>query len=255
MKVLEVRQLTVNYEKIPVLWDIEFDIPLGGHLVAIIGPNGAGKSTLLKALLGIVKPASGSVRFFEQSFEAASKKIAYIPQRGEIDWDFPITAYEVVLMGGIAQSKRFGWQNKASKEKARCMLQKVGMLSYADRQIARLSGGQQQRLFIARALMQDADLYLMDEPFVGVDAATEHDILGLFHELTAQGKTLVVVHHDLATVEKYFDWVVILNTCLVAAGAVETTFTPETLMKAYGRNTSLLNEAIRRGQQRQAGIP
>jgi len=253
--VLEVKQLTVNYEKAPVLWDIDFEIPLGGHLVAIIGPNGAGKSTLLKALLGIVKPASGTVRFFGEAFETATRKIAYIPQRGDIDWDFPITAYEVVLMGGVDRNKWFGWPSRANREKARCMLQKVGMLSYADRQIARLSGGQQQRLFIARALMQEADLYLMDEPFVGVDAATEQDILSIFHELVSLGKTLIVVHHDLVTVERCFDWVVVLNTCLVAAGPVSTIFTPETLMRAYGRTSSLLNEAIRKGQQKQAGIP
>jgi manganese/zinc/iron transport system ATP- binding protein len=245
-EILKVSQLTVNYEKAPVLWDIEFTIPSGGHLVAIIGPNGAGKSTLLKALLGLVKRTSGLVNFFD-------REIAYMPQRGEIDWDFPITAYEVVLMGALRKGF-LGFSTRAARKKAREVLEKVGMSKFAERPIACLSGGQQQRLFIARALMQEADVYLMDEPFAGIDAATESDLLGLFHELKSQGKTLIIVHHDLATVEKYFDWVVVLNSCLIACGPMATTFSPEILMKAYGKNPTLLNEAVRRNLQQQTGI-
>ncbi len=254
MNTIEVSQLTVHYEKTPVLWDVSFSIPSGGHLVAIVGPNGAGKSSLLKALLGIIEPVSGDVQFFGTSFARASKKIAYIPQRGEIDWDFPITAFEVVLMGGLADRRRLGFSTKQERQKARGLLDKLGMLPFADRQIARLSGGQQQRLFIARALMQEADLYLMDEPFVGVDAATQQEILDLFHELKKEGKTLLVVHHDLATVEKYFDWVIVLNTCLIGCGPMVATFTPEILMRAYGRSPTLLNEAVKRNLDQRAGV-
>lgn len=252
-EILKVSQLTVNYEKVPVLWDIEFVIPSGGLLIAIIGPNGAGKSTLLKALLGLVKRASGFVHFFGLPFEKAAKRIAYIPQRSEIDWDFPITAYEVVLMGALRKGM-FGFSTKESRKKARECLEKVGMSKFADQPIGCLSGGQQQRLFLARALMQEADLYLMDEPFAGIDAKAEAEMLKLFHELKAEGKTLLIVHHDLATVEKTFDWAIVLNSCLVACGPMASTFTPEILMKAYGREPALLHEAVRRNLQKQTGI-
>lgn len=252
--VLEVEHLSVNYEKNSVLWDVNFAIPEGGHLVAIVGPNGAGKSTLLKSLLGIVKPTVGTIRFFGKSFDQMSRKIAYIPQRGEVDWEFPITAYEVVLMGAIGKSHFCGWPTQASRRRAYAMLEKVGMQAFAHRQIAELSGGQQQRLFIARALMQEADLYLLDEPFVGVDSTTEQEIFNLFRELKALGKTLVIIHHDLLTVETCFDWVVILNICLVAAGPTASTLTPSILAKAYGKNATLLDEALKRGQQQKTGI-
>jgi manganese/zinc/iron transport system ATP- binding protein len=251
---IEVEQLTIHYEKMPVLWDVTFAIPDGGHLAAILGPNGAGKSSLLKALLGIVSPISGKVKFYGASFASSSRRIAYIPQREEIDWDFPITAYEVVLMGALAERRILGFSTKQDRQKARAMLEKVGMSSFAHRQIAKLSGGQQQRLFIARALMQNADIYLMDEPFAGVDATTQQEILDLFHGLKKEGKTLLVVHHDLATVEKHFDWVVILNTCLIGCGPVATTFTTETLTRAYGKSPTLLNEAVKRNLHQQAGI-
>lgn len=257
MSILEVHHLTVNYEKAAALWDITFDIPDPrdgkGHLVGIIGPNGAGKSTFLKALLGIVQKRSGMIRFFGGKEPNPQKKIAYIPQKGEIDWDFPITAYEVVLMGALPKAFFFGWPSKKSRIMAYEMLDKVGMKNFASRQISQLSGGQQQRLFIARALMQEADLYLMDEPFAGVDATTEREIFTLFHELQEKGKTLLIVHHDLSTVDKYFDWVIILNICLVAAGPREGTFTQEILSKAYGKNAALLDEAIQRGQRQKMG--
>ena len=251
---VEVEQLTVHYEKTPVLWDVTFAIPDGGHLAAIIGPNGAGKSSLLKALLGIVRPISGKVNFYGAPFASSSRRIAYIPQKEEIDWNFPITAYEVVLMGALAERRILGFSTKQDRQKARAMLEKVGMSAFANRQISKLSGGQQQRLFIARALMQNADIYLMDEPFAGVDAATQQEILDLFSLLKKEGKTLLVVHHDLATVEKYFDWVVILNTCLIGYGPVATAFTTETLVRAYGRSPTLLSEAVKRNLDQQAGI-
>jgi manganese/zinc/iron transport system ATP- binding protein len=252
-ELIKVSHLTVNYEKVPVLWDIEFSIPTGGHLVAIIGPNGAGKSTLLKALMGFVKKTSGLVQFFGEPFEKAYQKVAYMPQRGEIDWDFPITAYEVVLMGALRKAP-LGFASKASRIKAKEALEKVGMLKFEKKPIGCLSGGQQQRLFIARALMQEADVYLMDEPFAGIDAATEAELFTLFHELKSQGKTLIIVHHDLATVEKYFDWAIILNSCLIACGPIASTFSSEILMKAYGRNPTLFNEALRRNLQKQTGL-
>ncbi len=241
---IDVRQFTVNYGKAPVLWDLHFQIPTGGHMVAVIGPNGAGKSTLLKSMLGLIRPITGQVLFFGLPFSKGRKRVAYIPQRGEIDWNFPITALEVVLMGCYGRLKGC-WISKKEKERARSVLQKVGMLAFADRQIGQLSGGQQQRIFIARALMQDADLYCMDEPFAGVDAATEQEIFELLMGLKQDGKTLLIVHHDLATVERYFDWTLVLNTCLVGCGPLQEVFHAETIMRAYGRMPTLLHEAAR----------
>lgn len=251
---IEVSHLTVNYQKAPVLWDINFQIPSTGHMVAVIGPNGAGKSTLLKVLLGLVSPTSGIVRILGGSFEEVRKRIAYIPQRGDVDWDFPITVCDVVLMGCYGRLPLFRWPSKRDRERAMVMLQKVGMLSYAHRQISQLSGGQQQRVFLARALMQDADIYFMDEPFAGIDAVSEQEIFLLLKELQKDKKTLVVVHHDLATVERYFDWAVVLNTCLIASGPTSEVFLAETILRAYGANYSLLNEAARL-KLYQAGLP
>jgi manganese/zinc/iron transport system ATP- binding protein len=244
-EVVKVSQLTVTYEKAPVLWDVNFSIPAGGHLVAIIGPNGAGKSTLLKALLGLVQPNTGLVEFFGQ-------KIAYMPQRGEIDWEFPITAYEVVLMGGLREGF-LGFPTSRVHKQAKQVLDRIGMTKFAQKPISSLSGGQQQRLFIGRALMQDADIYLMDEPFAGIDATTEGDLMAMFRILRDHGKTLIIVHHDLGTIKAYFDWIIVLNSCLIAAGPVSTLFNPEILLKAYGRTPNLFNNAVRHNWERQTG--
>ncbi len=251
--VLHVSQLTVNYDKTPVLWDVSFDIP-AGKLVGIIGPNGAGKSTLLKSLLSMTKPLSGTVEFFGQPFRKVREKVAYVPQRSSVDWDFPITAFDVVLMGRYGKLGYFKWASQADKQAAFHALEMVGMLPFAQRQISQLSGGQQQRLFIARALLQDAEMYLMDEPFAGVDVATEQAIIALMDQLKSKGKTLFVVHHDLGTVDTYFDWVIMLNTCLIASGPVSEVFHAESVMRTYGRGTNLLDEAVKLKQHKTTGL-
>jgi len=224
--------LTVAYDKKPVLWDIDFKIP-SGVLMAIVGPNGAGKSTLIKTMLNMIKPVTGDTRFWGKTYESQRKKVGYVPQRGSVDWDFPTNVLDVVTMGTYGE---LGWIKRAGKEeKQRAIeaLEKVDMLSFADRQISQLSGGQQQRVFLARALVQNADIYFMDEPFQGVDAKTEKAIINILRELRNMGKTVVVVHHDLQTVEEYFDWVTLLNKVIIDIGPVEEVFTEENLMKAY----------------------
>jgi len=250
---LEVSQLSVNYDKTPVLWDITFSIPKGS-LVGIIGPNGAGKSTLIKAALGLVKPLYGSVSFFGKTLKEMRNKIGYVPQRETVDWDFPITVMELVLMGRYGQLGLFKWPKKTDREKARHYLELVGMYGYKDRQISELSGGQQQRVFLARALLQEADLYFMDEPFAGIDASTEKVIIDLLHSLKNAGKTVLVVHHDLSSVENYFTWVIMLNMRLVAAGSVSSVFTPEMLHRTMLRHPELLDEAERLAQSKTSGI-
>lgn len=239
---LAVRDLNVAYQTKVVVWDADFDAP-AGKLVAIVGPNGAGKSTLLKAALGLLPIASGSVRFFGLPYRQARHRVAYVPQRESVDWDFPVNAVEVVAMGLY---RKLGWCRPVSRkerEQSRVALAKVGLADYAARQISQLSGGQQQRVFLARALVQDADLYLMDEPFASVDAATERAIVEVLRELRSRGKTVVCVHHDLATVPEYFDHVALLNMRVVAQGPVGSTFTAENLRKTYGARLTLLEEA------------
>ncbi|HSX11866.1 MAG TPA: ABC transporter ATP-binding protein [Rhabdochlamydiaceae bacterium] len=239
---LKVEYLSVNYDKTPILWEVSFEIP-AGKLVGIIGPNGAGKSTLLKAVLGMVHSLSGTVEFFGKPLKKMKSKLAYVPQRTEVDWDFPITVLEVVLMGRYHKLGLFKWASKQDKEAALKALEMVGMESFASRQISELSGGQQQRVFIARALVQEAELYFMDEPFAGVDMATEKAIIVLLNELKAQGKTLFIVHHDLNTVEHYFDYIVLLNTCLIAYGPTHQEFHEENIRRTYGKSSLLLEEA------------
>jgi manganese/zinc/iron transport system ATP- binding protein len=239
---LEVHDLTVAYRTEPVLWDVDLALP-EGQLVAVVGPNGAGKSTLLKAALGLVRPLTGWVKFFGEPIERRRAWVGYVPQRESVDWDFPTSALDVVTMGLY---RRLGWlrrPGKAERQRALACLDKVGMADYAGRQIAQLSGGQQQRVFLARALAQDARLYLMDEPFAGVDALTERAIVALLQELRAEGRTVVCVHHDLQTVPEYFDWVVLLNLRLVAAGPVASTFTSENLQQTYGGRLTVLANA------------
>lgn len=239
---LKVEYLSVSYDNTSVLWEIAFEFS-EGKLVGIIGPNGAGKSTLLKALLGMVKTISGKVEFFGLPLKKMKGRIAYVPQRSSVDWDFPITVLEVVLMGRYHKLGLFKWSSKKDRMAALAALEKVGMSAFADRQISALSGGQQQRVFIARALVQEADIYFMDEPFAGVDMASEITMIQILKQLKNEGKTLFVVHHDLNTVEDYFDSVVLLNTCLIAYGPTKEKFNKENIRRAYGKSSVLLEEA------------
>jgi len=229
---IKVEDLTVSYDLKPVLWDIDLNIPQG-VLMAIIGPNGAGKSTLIKTMLGLLNPVSGTVEFEGKSYKEVQKHIAYVPQRGSVDWDFPTSVYDVVLMGRYGHAGWFKPISKKDKDIANEALKKVNMQAFKHRQISELSGGQQQRVFLARALAQEANIYFMDEPFQGVDAKTEKAIIALLKKLKEENKTVIVVHHDLETVEAYFDWVTLLNMQIVDAGPVKKVFTKENLAKTY----------------------
>lgn len=232
---IAVDDLTVAYNYKPVLWDIDLAIP-EGVLMAIVGPNGAGKSTLIKAILGIIDPIAGSVSIYGEPYKEQRKLVGYVPQKGSVDWDFPTTALDVVMMGTYGS---LGWIKRPGKKERKTALEsleKVGMLSFKDRQISQLSGGQQQRVFLARALAQDAAIYFMDEPFQGVDATTEITIINILKELRKAGKTVVVVHHDLQTVPEYFDWVTFLNVKKIATGPVKEIFNDDNLTKTYGIN-------------------
>lgn len=238
-----VRGMTVDYGNGSVLRNVDFDAA-SGSLVAVVGPNGAGKSTLIKAALGLQPTVAGQARFWGQSLRQARGRVAYVPQRGAVDWDFPVSVREVVAMG---RYRMLGWLRPVSAAHQRAAvehLDRVGMADFADRQISRLSGGQQQRVFIARALAQEADLYFMDEPFAGVDAATEQTIVDVLRSLRADGKTAVVVHHDLATVRAYFDALLLLNGEVIAAGPVDSTFTAENLQRAYGGRLAFIGGAM-----------
>lgn len=238
--VLEVHDLTVSYDKNPVLWNIDFSIPKG-KLVGIIGPNGAGKSTMLKSVMGLVDKQSGYVKVFDKELDKVREQISYVPQRESVDWDFPASVLDVVLMGRYGRRGLFKRITKEDKQIAMESLAKVNMEDYAKRQIAQLSGGQQQRVFIARSLAQQANLYLMDEPFAGVDASAESSILNLLQEMRAEEKTIMVVHHDLQSAYEYFDWVILLNMRLIASGPKEDVFTPELLQETYGGKLTLLD--------------
>ncbi len=230
---VEVKDLTVAYQDRPVLWDIDLAVP-AGTLMAIVGPNGAGKTTLIKAILGLLQPAAGSVTIFGRPYAEQRRLVAYVPQRGSVDWDFPTQVLDVVMMGRYGRLGWFRRPTRRDQEAALQALEKVGMAAYAHRQISQLSGGQQQRTFLARALVQEADIYFMDEPFQGVDAITERAIVLLLKELRAAGKTVVAVHHDLQTVPEYFDWVTLLNVRRIASGPVGLVFTEDNLRRAYG---------------------
>jgi manganese/zinc/iron transport system ATP- binding protein len=239
---LSIHAMTVAYDKKPVLWDVDYDAP-ANRLIAIVGPNGAGKSTLIKACLGLVSRASGEVEFWGSDYRSARSRIGYVPQRESVDWDFPVSALDVVCMG---RYRRIGWLRPVTRSHKRAgleCLERVGLREYAKRQISQLSGGQQQRVFLARALAQEADLYFMDEPFAGVDAATERAIVDVLRELKSRGKTVIVVHHDLQTVPEYFDDVILLNMRVVASGPVGEVFTRDNLQKTYGGRLTLLSEA------------
>jgi manganese/zinc/iron transport system ATP- binding protein len=249
---LSVRHLSVAYHDQPVLRDVSWASPASG-LVAIVGPNGAGKSTLLKTALGLVPRLSGEVRAFGLPLAQARRRVGYLPQRASVDWDFPATALQVAAMGRYPRAGWFRPLPRAEKERARAALAEVGMEDFAGRQIGQLSGGQQQRVFLARALALEADLYLMDEPFAGVDAATEHAIVKVLQRLAGEGRTVIAVHHDLATAPQYFGHVLLLNGEAVAAGRMATTFTPEMLARTYGGRLSLLAQAVAAAQGSAAG--
>jgi len=242
---LEIRGMTVSYGQKPAVFSVDMSVPVGS-MTAIIGPNGAGKSTLLKAALGIVTPLAGTAHIFGKPIEQARAQIAYVPQRASVDWDFPTRVLDVVLMGLYRELGLLGRLRGGHKAKALECLKRVGMQDFAKRQIGQLSGGQQQRVFLARALAQNADLYLLDEPFAGVDAATEKAIIDVLQELRAEGKTVVAVHHDLSTVPDYFDRVFLINTTRIAEGTVEEAFTSQTLQDAYGGRlaTAQIDQAI-----------
>jgi manganese/zinc/iron transport system ATP- binding protein len=237
---IEVTDLTVAYNEKPVLWDVDLSVP-PGVLMAIVGPNGAGKTTLIKAILGLIKPVAGQVKIFDRPYEEQRRTVGYVPQRGSVDWDFPTSVLDVVMMGRYGA---LGWirrPGKAERAAALEALAKVGMEAFANRQISQLSGGQQQRVFLARALVQDARVYLMDEPFQGVDATTERAIISLLRDLRESGKTVVAVHHDLQTVPEYFDWATLMNVRKIASGPVDEVFTEQNLRLAYGGRVAFLS--------------
>ncbi len=238
---LEIHNLTASYQRKPVLWEIDFALP-AGQLIGIVGPNGSGKTTLLKNIMGLMQPDGGYVNLFGQKLDKVRERVSYVPQRESVDWDFPASVMDVVLMGRYRKKKLFKRLSANDKAIASQALEKVGMLPYAKRQISQLSGGQQQRVFIARSLAQQADLYIMDEPFVGVDASTEERILNLLGEMKREGKTVIIVHHDLQTAYEYFDWIVLLNTRLVAAGPKEEVFKSDLLQEAYGGRLTVLSK-------------
>lgn len=236
---ITVTDLTVAYQDKPVLWDVDVDVP-AGILMAVVGPNGAGKTTLLKSILGLIRPAAGQVLIYGRSYAQQRRLVGYVPQRGSVDWDFPTSVLDVVMMG---RYRSLGWVRRPGKAEhalAQAALERVGMGEFAGRQISQLSGGQQQRVFLARALVQDALVYIMDEPFQGVDALTERAIIALLQEMRQSGKTVVVVHHDLQTVPEYFDWVTLLNVRRVASGPVAQVFTEANLRQTYGGRMAFL---------------
>jgi manganese/zinc/iron transport system ATP- binding protein len=247
---LEVHDMTVAYHRRPVLWDVDFEVP-EGKLVGIVGPNGAGKTTLIKAILGLVPLASGKVEIYGQPYRDQRHLVGYVPQRESVDWDFPVTVRDVVLMGTYGRLGWFRRPRRADRELADRCLDLVGMRPFSRRQIRQLSGGQQQRVFLARALAEQARIYFLDEPFAGVDAATESAIVDLLQAMRSEKKTVFVVHHDLQTVRDYFDWVLLLNMRLVAGGPVEETYTPENLQKTYGGRLTLLDEAAEAMRKRE----
>jgi manganese/zinc/iron transport system ATP- binding protein len=253
---IEAADLTVAYRDNPALWDVDLEVP-SGTLMAIMGPNGAGKTTLLKAILGLIKPAAGQVLIYGKPYRQQRRLVGYVPQRGSVDWDFPTTVLDVVMMGRYGA---LGWIRRPGQQersKALEALEQVGMAGFVDRQISQLSGGQQQRIFLARALVQDAQIYFMDEPFQGVDATTERTIVGILQTLRQAGKTVVVVHHDLQTVQEYFDWVTLLNVRRIASGPVSQVFTDENLRLCYGGRIGFLKNhtAAEDAQTFTVGLP
>ena len=244
---LEVEDLTVAYADQPVLWDLDVTVPLGARM-AVVGPNGAGKSTLIKAALGLIQPVAGEVRLLGRRVDQTRDAVAYVPQRSALEWDFPAQVLDVVTMGTYG---RLGWLRRPGAGERRAALEAletVGMAPYATRPLAQLSGGQQQRVLLARALVQGAEVYMLDEPFQGVDAPTERAIVDVLDGLAMHGKTILVVHHDLQTVPEYFDHVLLLNVRGIASGPVEEVFTEENLRLTFGGRVGLLGRAQEEGR-------
>ncbi|MFD1362521.1 metal ABC transporter ATP-binding protein [Lentibacillus salinarum] len=240
-KSISVDQLNVSYYGETALRDVSFSIE-AGNIVGIIGPNGAGKSTLLKSILGLIPKDTGHIKIMEKSNRDIRKKIAYVPQRSDVDWDFPISVFDTVLIGRYPSLKIASKPKKADKEVAMHALGKVGMADFKNRQIGELSGGQQQRVFLARALAQQAEVFFLDEPFVGIDIRSEEIIMTILKELSTSGKTIMVVHHDLSKAKEYFQQVILLNQALMDFGEVEDVMQPETIAKAYEGQLSFLKE-------------
>jgi manganese/zinc/iron transport system ATP- binding protein len=239
--VLEVHDLTVSYDQHPVLWNVDLSLP-AGQLIGILGPNGAGKSTLIKSIMGLIPPTSGYIKIFDKPLPEVRTRISYVPQRESVDWNFPASVLDVVVMGTYGKLGLFRRPGKKEIQIAQEALDQVGMTAFANRQISELSGGQQQRVFIARALAQQADLYLMDEPFAGVDMATETAIFQLLQDMARSGKTVLVVHHDIHSAMNFFEWVIMLNLHLVASGPKDQVMTEELLRKTYGGKLNLLTQ-------------
>lgn len=242
MKIISVKNLTVTYNKKPAIKGINLEIE-SSNIIGIVGPNGAGKSTLLKGILGLLPADTGEVKIFGKSIKDSLKRVSYIPQKEQFDWDFPINVSEVVMMGRYPYMSLFGSPKDSDKEIVIRVLEKVEMKKYAHTQIRNLSGGQQQRIFLARALAQESDIYFLDEPFVGVDAKTETAIFNLIKELKSEGKTIMIVHHDLSKVEDYFDKIILINQILIAYGDTSKVFTPELLHRTYGGQLTILQKA------------
>jgi manganese/zinc/iron transport system ATP- binding protein len=238
MNSIEVHNLTVTYNQLPVLWDVDFELPKG-QIIGIVGPNGSGKSTLLKAIMDLLPLSSGYVKILDKTLDQMRSSIAYVPQRETVDWNFPASVKDVVEMGRYEPGKLFRKLSKLDKQLAQEAIEKVKLTSFSNRQIGQLSGGQQQRVFIARALAQGAEVYLMDEPFIGVDVATEKAIMDLLQAMRNEGKTIIVVHHDLQSVTANFDYLVMLNTRLVAHGPIQDVLTSENLQATYGGQLTL----------------
>ncbi|HSW76170.1 MAG TPA: metal ABC transporter ATP-binding protein [Candidatus Saccharimonadales bacterium] len=239
---IAVKDLTVAYHEKPVIWDLDFFVPKG-TLLGIVGPNGSGKTTLLKSILGIIQPTTGCLKIFGEPYNRTTHNIAYVPQKSSVDWSFPTDVFDVVLMGRYGHLSLCSRPTKKDYEIARQALETVNMSQFATRHISQLSGGQQQRVFLARALAQQADIFILDEPFAGIDIVTEQIILQLLQHLRNQGKTIIVVHHDITTVKKYFDWTFLMNIKHIALGPTETVLTPENIANTF-QSYNLFNENI-----------
>ena len=240
---ISVKDLTVAYQEKPVIWDLDFHAP-AQTLMGIIGPNGSGKTTLLKSILGIITPATGTIKVLGKPYSRFEHSIAYVPQKSSVDWNFPTDVFDVVLMGRYGHLSWFSRPSKKDKEIAWQALQMVQMQDFAHRQISQLSGGQQQRVFIARALAQQASIFILDEPFVGIDIVTEQLILKILQDLRSVGKTILVVHHDLSTVKKYFDWTFLMNMKHIALGPTHQVLTEENIAQTFGSQNILYNDTV-----------
>ena len=250
---LDVQGLSVHYGASPVLWDLTLSVPKG-HLVGIMVPNGAGKTTFIRAVLELVRKSTGSVHLLGHRLNAVRKKIAYVPQRTQVDWNFPMTVYDLVLMGCYPLRGFFRRFLKEDYDAVDGALKLLGLTKLKTSQIGQLSGGQQQRVFLARSIVQKAEVYFLDEPFSGIDIVSEQILMEVLREIQNDGKTVFIVHHDLVTAEKYFDWVVLLNTALIANGLMAEVFTADNLTLAYGSNITLIEDLLRASSHLSRGI-